>query len=85
MSARIATTAPPPPLRKTGEWALFRLLDDADPKSVAGSKLEVEYVWHLQHDTYRVSVPYVFRVRRMPNPFDRGFFRDFTCPGNLGG
>ena len=73
-----------PVARYDGDWALFRLLQDAELQRRSGA----EYDLRLQHDfdgQGRISVKYSLKPRSASGLFDdpRGFFR-YSVPDELG-
>lgn len=64
-------------IRTDGEWALFRLMDQATLQEESSGILNVS--WEIDG----FSVPYTFTMPKQDHPFQAGFFR-FECPKRIG-
>lgn len=74
-----------PPKRYEGEWALFRLLHEAQVRRKPGSSTEYEVrIPFEEPGQYVITARYHLRTRSSANPFDNpsGFF-DFRPPERL--
>ncbi len=66
-----------------GEWALFRLLDNA---SIANTGVSSQYQlnWSFKKENvYNVDVSYLLSTYSSRNPFSSDFFRSFSIPNKL--
>jgi type VI secretion system protein ImpL len=82
-SLRISSKAgSPEPLSYEGYWALFRLLDNANPEMETSTI--TQYTWTMEIPAgsgNRVEIGYRLRARTSSHPFRRGFFSSFRVPG----
>jgi type VI protein secretion system component VasK len=66
-----------------GEWALFRLLDEAAVTS-GGSSSQYVLNWFFQRaGAYNVIVTYQLNAGSSKNPFADNFFKTFNLPGKI--
>jgi type VI secretion system protein ImpL len=66
-----------------GDWALFRLLQDATV-SHGGSSSQYIFNWFFKKEnTYDVAVSYILNAGSSRNPFSAGFFKSFSIPGRI--
>jgi type VI secretion system protein ImpL len=66
-----------------GEWALFRLLEDA---SVSRGESSTQFIfnWSFRKDTYYdITVTYDLNTTSSKNPFAAGFFKSFSLPSKI--
>jgi type VI secretion system protein ImpL len=72
-----------PELRiEASDWALFRLLDLAEPVPLGDTRIQVNWYVADAQNTFRVRVPYELTADSADHPFVRGFFA-FQCPTRL--
>ncbi|MBD3220185.1 type VI secretion system membrane subunit TssM [bacterium] len=72
-----------PELRiEASDWALFRLLDFAEPVKLGETRYEYTFFLDDPGGRFRVKVPYELTTTSADNPFQRRFF-DFDCPNSL--
>lgn len=72
-----------PELRIEGsDWALFRLLEQADIVALGETRFQVDWFLTEPQRNLRIRVPYELTADSADNPFGRGFFR-FDCPARL--
>lgn len=66
-----------------GEWALFKLLQDAS--SVRGeSASQYNFNWFFKKENvYDVTVTYQLSAGSSKNPFSSGFFKSLSLPGSI--
>lgn len=81
LRAIVASGDPPKSIVTEGEWALFRLLDEAE--MTARTARESEVAFTLTHERYSIRVPYVMQASTSTNPLAPGFLH-FTCPRQIG-
>jgi type VI secretion system protein ImpL len=66
-----------------GEWALFRLLDEASVSS-GGSASQYLLNWVFQRPgAYNILVTYQMNAASSKNPFTDNFFKSFKIPGKI--
>jgi type VI secretion system protein ImpL len=66
-----------------GEWALFRLLQDA---SVSTGETASQYVFNWifkKENNYDIIVSYLLNAGSSRNPFSPGFFKSFSLPSKI--
>jgi len=66
-----------------GDWALFKLLNDA---SVTRGESSSQYIcsWHFQREnTYDVVVSYKLNAGSSRNPFSGNLFRSINLPSRI--
>jgi type VI secretion system protein ImpL len=66
-----------------GEWALFRLLQDA---SVSSGETSSQYVFNWsfkKENNYDIIVSYLLNAGSSRNPFSPGFFKSFSLPSKI--
>lgn len=72
-----------PPRRFDGDWAIFRLLQDASISRSSSTEYAARWVFR-QEGQYALTVRYDLRARSAVGPFaDPGGFFRFTCPAGL--
>lgn len=73
-----------PPVRAEGDWAIFRLLQQADVRRSGSNQLTARWTFR-QPGQFALTARYDLRVRTSPAPFaePERFFR-FTCPQSIG-
>jgi type VI secretion system protein ImpL len=72
------------PRQYDGDWAVFRLLQDAEVRRAGPTQLTARWVFR-QPGQYALTVRYDLRSRSATGPFaDPGGFFRFTCPPSLG-
>ncbi|QQS36594.1 MAG: type VI secretion system membrane subunit TssM [Ignavibacteriales bacterium] len=65
-----------------GEWALFKLLQDAS--SMQGQSAQYNVNWSFKKENvYDVTVTYQLTAGSSKNPFTSGFFRALTIPASI--
>jgi type VI secretion system protein ImpL len=67
---------------EASDWALFRLLDLAEPVKLGETRFQFTFFLDDAQNQFRVKVPYELTTTSADNPFQRGFF-DFDCPSSL--
>ena len=74
-----------PPKRFDGDWAIFRLLADADVRRTGSGEYAVRWTFR-QPGAYALTARYGLRSRTATGPFaDAGSFFRFTAPPTLSG
>jgi type VI secretion system protein ImpL len=64
--------------RKTGPWALFRMLDESSLERSGGAEL-----FRVSFQSSMYFADFEIQALSMNNPFSLGEFRNFHCPGTL--
>jgi type VI secretion system protein ImpL len=66
-----------------GEWALFKLLQDATSVS-GGSASQFNFNWFFKKENvYDITVTYQLSAGSSKNPFASGFFKALNIPGSI--
>ncbi len=65
-----------------GDWALFRLLQDANASQSGSSQYVFNWSFKKENN-YNVSVSYILNAGSSRNPFSASFFKSFDIPSKI--
>ncbi|MCH8034106.1 MAG: type VI secretion system membrane subunit TssM [Bacteroidetes bacterium] len=66
-----------------GDWALFKLLDDADGSRGTSSSQFIFNWTFKKNNKYDVTVSYFLKATSSRNPFSENFFKSFSLPNKI--
>ena len=66
-----------------GEWALFRLLEDASASHGESSSQYIFNWFFKKENLYDIVVSYYLNAGSSHNPFSPGFFKSFSLPNKI--
>jgi len=66
-----------------GDWALFKLFDDADGSRETSSSQFI-FNWNFyKNNYYDATVSYILKAASSRNPFSENFFKSFSLPNKI--